>query len=94
MFINVRDACGRLLTDIVAIDAEKYDRAKKQYEMSRVGRELKKCFTGFHHNKTFRFSNMPAIATGNWGCGAFMGNIELKCKSDITFIHFLIESIK
>jgi poly(ADP-ribose) glycohydrolase len=63
----------------VAIDAERYDRPKKQYEMSRIGRELKKCFTGFHQNKTFRFSNLPAIATGNWGCGAFMGNIELKC---------------
>ncbi len=66
----------------MAIDAEKYDRHKKQYEMSRVGRELKKCFSGFHPNKTFRFSNLPAIATGNWGCGAFMGNIELKCNYD------------
>lgn len=43
-----------------------------------MNRELLKCFCGFRTRTSG--DRRAAIATGNWGCGAFRGNIELKCK--------------
>jgi len=34
-------------------------------------------YVGFVGSNTYK-NNLPAIATGNWGCGAFRGNPKLK----------------
>lgn len=38
-------------------------------------RELNKAFVGFYHELS---SPAAAVATGNWGCGAFNGDKSLK----------------
>lgn len=43
--------------------------------MSSVLREVNKAYVGFHSRKTHQ---LPPVATGNWGCGAFRGNPHLK----------------
>lgn len=57
---------------MLAIDAIDYRFMSpiKQYSFEHKMRELKKAFVGFEGNKR--------IATGQWGCGAFMGDKELK----------------
>ncbi len=48
-----------------------------QYEMKKVERELLKAYTSFYpqgRGSHYEFG----IATGNWGCGAFNGDRQLK----------------
>lgn len=66
---------GILNSWIVAIDALAYGRhdSVEQFEASAVLRELRKAWAGF------TLPDSPwRIATGNWGCGAFGGDLELK----------------
>ena len=42
-----------------------------------MSRELIKAYTGFRLPVAFQHLRY-GIATGNWGCGAFNGNRELK----------------
>ena len=62
----------------VAIDATCYGwgiGADEQYSQQMLLRELNKALVGFDH----KFPTKGAdVATGNWGCGAFGGNIHLK----------------
>lgn len=64
---------GRVL---IAIDAEDYrKREHQQYHFKSVTREVKKAMLGF--------AASPAppdyeVVTGNWGCGVFKGDIQLK----------------
>ena len=58
-----------------------------QFDESKVVRELKKCFSGFkiknepnHKEENSSAKKYPAVSTGNWGCGAFKGDRQLKCK--------------
>lgn len=46
-----------------------------QFEKKFVYRELNKCFCAFnpHRNQ----EHIAPIATGNWGCGAFNGNLVI-----------------
>ena len=70
-----RDALSRKLTQVVAMDAiPYYDDPTEQYLMSNIIRDLNKSYVSFVSNNT----NQSAIATGNWGCGAFCGNPHLK----------------
>ncbi len=46
----------------------------KQFEKNYIDRELHKCYVAFVHGKRIA----TPVATGNWGCGAFNGNPELK----------------
>lgn len=63
---------------MVAIDALSYGRAKTaQFEKEQIDRELRKAYCGFYR-QGFSDENLSAVATGNWGCGAFGGDIELK----------------
>ncbi|XP_014238477.1 poly(ADP-ribose) glycohydrolase [Trichogramma pretiosum] len=71
-----RDSSGRLKTCIVAIDALQFDQPKVQFTMGNVIRELNKAYVGF--STEIASTNLPAVATGNWGCGAFRGNPQLK----------------
>uniref|UniRef100_A0A8C5NDY4 poly(ADP-ribose) glycohydrolase n=1 Tax=Gouania willdenowi TaxID=441366 RepID=A0A8C5NDY4_GOUWI len=69
--------CFRKCTEIVAIDAVKYRHFLEQFAPDKMKRELNKAYCGFHrHNVSNK--HLPAIATGNWGCGAFGGDTRLK----------------
>ncbi|XP_018321851.1 poly(ADP-ribose) glycohydrolase [Agrilus planipennis] len=69
------DEYGRRRTTIVAIDAIPFRKASDQYTSALMLRELNKAYVGFYS----RFEkHLPAVATGNWGCGAFRGNPYLK----------------
>eukprot|EP00002_Diphylleia_rotans_P027133 TRINITY_DN542_c0_g1_i10.p1 TRINITY_DN542_c0_g1~~TRINITY_DN542_c0_g1_i10.p1 ORF type:complete len:239 (+),score=32.60 TRINITY_DN542_c0_g1_i10:426-1142(+) len=63
-------------TTITAIDALAGPTLFHQYSPSGMMRELNKAYSGFRLND---WENPDAsVATGNWGCGAFGGDIHLK----------------
>ncbi|XP_054001958.1 poly(ADP-ribose) glycohydrolase-like [Hylaeus anthracinus] len=72
-----RDSSGRRLTSVVAIDALYFKHPQSQFSINNITRELNKAYVGFVGCESNR-NNLPAIATGNWGCGAFRGNSKLK----------------
>ncbi|XP_061490987.1 poly(ADP-ribose) glycohydrolase isoform X2 [Rhineura floridana] len=72
-----RDEWQRRCTEIVAMDAFHFRRFLDQFAPEKIRRELNKAYCGFfrpgippHH--------LSAVATGNWGCGAFGGDSRLK----------------
>jgi len=52
--------------------------------MKYIKRELIKAFTGFHSRGLTPNQAFP-IATGNWGCGAFNGDRQLKGINSLSF---------
>ncbi|XP_022098068.1 poly(ADP-ribose) glycohydrolase-like isoform X2 [Acanthaster planci] len=72
-----RDAWGRKETEILAIDALVFRCFEDQFKPQLLRRELNKAFCGFYGDGTLA-ANLPAVATGNWGCGAFGGDARLK----------------
>ena len=68
-----RDADGAPLTPIVAMDALPFA-AQRQWKPDNIVREINKAFVAFDLPE----GTPREIATGNWGCGAFGGNKELK----------------
>nr|XP_057920856.1 poly(ADP-ribose) glycohydrolase isoform X1 [Doryrhamphus excisus] len=72
-----RDDWQRRCTEIVAIDALKYKHFMEQFLPEKMTRELNKAYCGFFRNNANR-KHLSAIATGNWGCGAFGGDTRLK----------------
>lgn len=72
-----RDSSGRRMTTVVAIDALSFRQPQSQFNISNIRRELNKAYAGFAGCENMR-NNLPAVATGNWGCGAFRGNPKLK----------------
>lgn len=92
-----RDEYKRLYTDVLAIDALKYRDFKSQFTERKIVRELIKSYTGFNafniHDDSGKI--MPVIATGNWGCGAFGGDHQLKCNffaNQEVFVIFLFKN--
>ncbi|CAL1287263.1 unnamed protein product [Larinioides sclopetarius] len=71
-----RDAWGRIDTQIVAIDATHFRNSADQFKLASIERELNKAYCGFFEDATP--TNLSAIASGNWGCGAFNGDPRLK----------------
>ncbi|KAK7498583.1 hypothetical protein BaRGS_00010243 [Batillaria attramentaria] len=72
-----RDPWGRRCTEVVAIDALVFrNDYNRQFKRQSVVRELNKAYCGFMSNT--KEANKPAVCTGNWGCGAFGGDKELK----------------
>ena len=71
---NGHDSWGRLNTQIVAIDARVFRSLTSQLLEHSLLRELNKAYCGFHGDNDTRC----AVATGNWGCGAFGGDVRLK----------------
>jgi len=69
------------------MDALRFRNPAIQFSYENVQRELIKAYTSFHATR------LPAIATGNWGCGAFNGDRQLKgigkvdCLIDAHFQH-------
>ncbi|XP_017287356.1 poly(ADP-ribose) glycohydrolase [Kryptolebias marmoratus] len=72
-----RDDWQRKCTEIVAIDALRYRHFLEQFLPEKITRELNKAYCGFYRNNT-NMKHLSAIATGNWGCGAFGGDTRLK----------------
>lgn len=61
---------------ILAIDAANYSKKKfSQFREDEILRELNKAYSGFSNTVE---KGKWKIATGNWGCGAFKGNVHLK----------------
>ena len=66
---------GMLQSHIVAMDAVDYRSSfsQDQYSLPHMLRDINKCYSGFCMEDT-----PDVIATGNWGCGVFGGDAELK----------------
>eukprot|EP00753_Platysulcus_tardus_P002711 PLAT11828.1.p1 GENE.PLAT11828.1~~PLAT11828.1.p1 ORF type:complete len:450 (-),score=160.32 PLAT11828.1:40-1389(-) len=73
---SAREEDGSLKTTVVAIDAIRFHSRwlPTQMQPAAMLRDLNKAYAGFS------VSGLPfsTIATGNWGCGAFNGNVQLK----------------
>lgn len=63
-----------IVKSFVEIDAYRFNQNNKQlqYQKKYINREINKCIAGFFN------SSKEIITTGNWGCGAFGGDAELK----------------
>ena len=83
------DSRGRRQTSVVAMDAIRFTRYEAQFRMVNIDRELNKASVGFSdHSGTSGGAHgqsgsgspgqLQAVATGNWGCGAFCGDVRLK----------------
>uniref|UniRef100_A0A667WPI4 poly(ADP-ribose) glycohydrolase n=1 Tax=Myripristis murdjan TaxID=586833 RepID=A0A667WPI4_9TELE len=72
-----RDDWQRRCTEIVALDALKYRHFLEQFHPEKMTRELNKAYCGFYRNNS-NSQHLSAVATGNWGCGAFGGDTRLK----------------
>ncbi|XP_059222835.1 poly(ADP-ribose) glycohydrolase [Stomoxys calcitrans] len=70
-----RDSSRRRLCHIVAIDALLFHQSSHQYREELMLRELNKAYVGFFHPLS---TVAPGVASGNWGCGAFGGDANLK----------------
>jgi poly(ADP-ribose) glycohydrolase len=71
------DNWNRKDVEVVAIDALSFRFPKSQFSEAKVIRELKKAYCGFYLKKGIH--TCSTLATGNWGCGAFRGDRQLKC---------------
>ncbi|XP_038641456.1 poly(ADP-ribose) glycohydrolase-like [Scyliorhinus canicula] len=76
---TARDSWLRCYTEIVAIDAVKFENRMDQYKTCFLDRELHKAYCGFSaEDRVISNSYKPAVVTGNWGCGAYKGDPNLK----------------
>ena len=71
------DSTGRRETSVVAMDAIRVTNHHNQFRQNNIERELNKAFVGFSSNLRIN-ERLQAVATGNWGCGAFGGDLRLK----------------
>ncbi|CAF0958413.1 unnamed protein product [Adineta steineri] len=72
-----KDKWGRKWCHLVAMDAIYFQNPSTQYNMKAIDRELIKAYTSFRplgKGPNYEFG----ITTGNWGCGAFNGDKQLK----------------
>ncbi|CAH1373550.1 unnamed protein product [Tenebrio molitor] len=69
------DDYGRRKTTLAVIDATRFSKPKDQFHGSTILRELNKAYVGFNSKEK---ENLAPVATGNWGCGAFKGDPNLK----------------
>eukprot|EP00026_Physarum_polycephalum_P007017 Phypoly_transcript_07070.p1 GENE.Phypoly_transcript_07070~~Phypoly_transcript_07070.p1 ORF type:complete len:544 (+),score=63.96 Phypoly_transcript_07070:199-1632(+) len=74
---NDRHEAGMISSEIVAMDATDYRYASSQMQYHKEGflRELNKAYVAFAIG---RHSRAGPVATGNWGCGAFLGDKHYK----------------
>uniref|UniRef100_A0A8C1SC14 poly(ADP-ribose) glycohydrolase n=1 Tax=Cyprinus carpio TaxID=7962 RepID=A0A8C1SC14_CYPCA len=72
-----RDGWQRRCTEVVAMDALRYRNFMEQFQPEKMARELNKAYCSFMRPSA-NPENLSAVATGNWGCGAFGGDTRLK----------------
>jgi len=72
-----KDTWGRKLCHVVAMDAIAFYNRAHQYTIKNMKREIVKAYTCFRIPASVT-DPKAGIATGNWGCGAFNGNKQLK----------------
>jgi poly(ADP-ribose) glycohydrolase len=75
--LSIRDSWDRKLCHVVAMDAIYHENPLTKYTVHNMSHELIKAYTCFRIPTSvqhFRFG----IATGNWECGAFNGDREVK----------------
>ncbi len=97
---TARDGWLRMHTEVLAMDAIYFRNPKIQFEESKIVRELNKSYSGFKYSAAelnneqleliIKNNNFPCISTGNWGCGAFNGDRQLKC---IILFYIIINEI-
>ncbi|KAL3665371.1 hypothetical protein V7S43_009409 [Phytophthora oleae] len=80
--VPLLDGSSRRECVIVGIDATDYGsaRVERQYTRGHVWRDLVKAYAGFAYPDAHEESSKRCwpVATGNWGCGVFQGDRELK----------------
>ncbi|KNA14853.1 hypothetical protein SOVF_103600 [Spinacia oleracea] len=77
------DPMGRRVSRVIAIDALRLGWAgARQYKHENLLREVNKAFCGFLDHSKYQQKQVPdsdvGIVTGNWGCGVFGGDPEIK----------------
>lgn len=72
-----RDDMRRRKAYVVAIDAYSFHKPHLQFKEFAKVREAQKAFVGFFHDPQDATDPIP-VCSGNWGCGAFRGNKQLK----------------
>jgi hypothetical protein len=93
MKINQSDEMGRLETYIVAMDAIEFKDRIDQFQSRCIIRDVNKCFSGLNsYGEELNGINTKglSVASGHWGCGAFNGDKEVKCKLFSVKINFFI----
>jgi hypothetical protein len=88
-----RDNWGRKWCHLVAIDATYFRERSEQYDMKHIKRELIKGFAGFHTRNSSKDHAFPVV-TGNWGCGAFNGDRQLKGIKSLYFFNKFLSPIR
>mmetsp|Transcript_7763 Transcript_7763/g.6862 ORF Transcript_7763/g.6862 Transcript_7763/m.6862 type:complete len:333 (+) Transcript_7763:426-1424(+) len=69
----------RTFTCIDSLYLADYQDQHFQFYKEKILREINKAYIGFQgSSEEQEQENKLAVSTGNWGCGAFAGNIELK----------------
>ncbi|KAG1690105.1 hypothetical protein DVH05_028441 [Phytophthora capsici] len=80
--VSLPDGSSRRECVIVGIDATDYGsaRVERQYTRGHVWRDLVKAYAGFAYPNAHDGPSKRCwpVATGNWGCGVFRGDRELK----------------
>ena len=74
------DLFNRKDVTVLAVDATDFSRTSNkssQYRVSQILRELNKAYIGFYGSDQ-ETGVRKEIATGRWGCGAFLGDPQLK----------------
>ncbi|WKY05237.1 hypothetical protein Q1695_005895 [Nippostrongylus brasiliensis] len=74
--VEPRDKFRRVKCELVAMDAKLFKPGFRnvQYKKESIDRDLNKAYVGF----LSRHREASPVATGNWGCGVFGGDKELK----------------
>lgn len=98
---TLRDRYGRRMRQIIVMDALYFSAQDKlkQYSKVNIDREILKALGAFQaESHLASATRLPAIATGNWGCGVYNGDPHLKtliqlvaaseCARAITFYTF------
>ena len=75
---TTRDRWGRKETCLVAMDALVVRNLSSQFNLGLMRRELNKAYCSFTSSGSTPCGRPMAVATGNWGCGAFGGDKRLK----------------
>lgn len=82
-----RTGAAMLMHDVCVLAMDAYNfrvcgEPTAQFQLPFLHREVRKAYVGFHGVAeplaTLPVVRRGAVATGNWGCGAFCGDVELK----------------